>query len=219
MCATSDGSKPKNFVPERLQLPNVPSSHGEVSPEEGLPFIAGVLLASLPLASFLGQYMLSLRAGTQQVLFHHLTVMVVDWFFVPFNYLAARLIEWRRGGRLYLITGASVILNILTHAFWQYNGIDPGHMITKAGVVLPAGWIHLAFSILEMILLSAFVFCRKAGGPRLRLATMIATAYFVTMGICGYAMHHGFIASDVIVFISGLFFVIAYPRLVGKRQL
>jgi hypothetical protein len=38
------------------------------------------------------------------------------------------------------------------------------------------------------------------------------------MGICGYAMHNGFMASDVIVFICGLFFVLFYPRLVRARH-
>jgi hypothetical protein len=174
--------------------------------------VAGILLALLPLVSFVGQYVLSLRAGTQDLLLHHLTVTVVDWVFVPFNFFVVRVIDWSRGGRLYLIVCVSVILNVLTHAFWQYNGIDPGHMITKTAIVLPAGWVHLAFSILQMVLLVAFVFCRKASASDLRLVTALASGYFLTMGICGYYMHHGMIASDVIVFVSGLFFVLVYPR-------
>lgn len=131
--------------------------------------IAGVILALLPLASFLGQYVFSLRAGTAQILFHHLTVMVVDWVFVPFNFFVIRVIEWRRGGRLFFIMCISVMLNLLTHAFWQYNGSDLGHMITKTGIVLPAGWVHLAFSIVETGLLFAFVFCRKTGAKEIRV--------------------------------------------------
>src|ERR1043165_1128113 len=115
-------------------------------PRKGLYPLASTLLALLPLASFLGQYALSLRAGTQQILFHHPTIMVSDWIFVPFNFFVVRVIDWGRGGRLYLIACLSVILNVLAHAFWQYNGLDPGHMITKTGIILPAGWVHLAFS-------------------------------------------------------------------------
>ena len=117
-----------------------------------------------------------------------------------------------------MITCISVVLNVLTHAFWQYNGEDPGHMITKAKVVLPAGWVHLAFSILQMVLLVAFVFCRKADVSRLRVATALATIYFITMGACGYAMHQGFIISDLIVSIGGIFFVNVYPRLVDRTK-
>jgi len=179
--------------------------------------LVGVLLALLPVTSFVSQYALSVRAGTQQLLFHHPTVMIVDWIFVPFNYFVYRLIDWQRGKRLFVITVASVTLNIITHAFWQYNGIDPGHMITKTQIVLPAGWVHLAFSILEMTLLAAFVFCRKIDESGLT-TTVLAAVYFVAMGVCGYAIHHGFIASDVIVFLSGLFFILAYPRLFGHRR-
>lgn len=197
---------PDNLSPETKELPR--RSY----------LITGIILAFLPLASFLGQYIFSLRAGTCHILFHHLTVMVVDWVFVPFNFFVVRVIEWRRGGRLYLIMCISVILNLLAHAFWQYNGSDLGHMITKTGIVLPAGWVHLAFSIMEMVLLLAFVFCCKTHAKENRIVTILATIYFLTMGICGYAMHNGFIVSDVIVFVCGLFFVLFYPQLVRGRH-
>jgi hypothetical protein len=186
--------------------------------EQQLHLVAGVLLALLPLASFIGQYVLSLRAGTEQFLLHHLPVTVADWIFVPFNFLVVRVIEWRRGLRLYLIACISVVLNVLAHAFWQYNGLDAGHMITKTGIVLPAGWVHLAFSILEMTLLVAFVFCRKADAPGLRVITILGTAYFLIVCFYGYAVHHSFIIRDVIVLFCELFFLIIYPRLIGHKQ-
>ena len=181
-------------------------------------FLPGaILLAFLPVASFIAQYLLSVRAGTQQYLAQHLTVTVVDWVFVPFNFFVTPVIDWRRGGRLYIIASLSLALNILTHAYWQYNGLDLGHMITPAGIVLPAGWVHLTFSSIEMVLLVAFVFCRNQNAKAVGITTMFATSYFIVMGICGYLMHNGFIASDVIVFVSGLFFVLVYPRFRRSR--
>ena len=179
--------------------------------------IGCILLAVLPLISFLGQLAFSIKAGTEHIMYHHLTVMVVDWVFVPFNYFVVRVIDWRNGGRLYSIVCISVILNILTHAFWQYNAGDPGHMINNAGVVLPGGWVHLAFSILEMVLLVAFVFCRKPNASGLGIVTLLAATYFLVMGVCGYVIHSGFMISDVIVSGSGLFFVLVYPRLIIKK--
>lgn len=175
--------------------------------------IAGIFLGLIPIISFLCQYLLSLKAGTQQIFFHHLTVIIVDWLFLPFNFFVVRVIDWRRGGTLYLITCISVVLNILTHAFWQYNGADPGHMISKEGIFLPAGWVHLAFSSIEMALLVAFIFCRKRNSQGFRIVTIFATTYFIAMVICGYIMHNGFILSDIIVFFSGIFFVLIYPRI------
>ena len=180
--------------------------------------ISSIVLALLPAASFIAQYLLSVRAGTQRALFHHLTVMVVDWAFVPFNFFVVRVIDWREGKKLYLIFCISVALNALTHAYWQYNGLDFGHMITPSGLVLPAGWVHLTFSTLEMVLLVAFVFCRNQQASGLRMTTAFATLYFITMGICGYVMHGRVIASDLIVFVSGLFFVLVYPRLIQQKQ-
>jgi hypothetical protein len=187
--------------------------------EQRLNLIAGTLLALLPIASFVGQYVLSLRAGTQQFLLHHLAVTVADWLFVPFNFLVVRVIDWRRGLRLYLITCVSVALNALAHAIWQYNGLDAGHMITKAGVVLPAGWVHLSFSISEMILLVAFVFCRKADAPHLRVLTALATVYFLILCFYSYVQNQGLLPRDVILLVCQLFFVLLYPQLIGRDKI
>jgi len=175
--------------------------------------MVNICLALLPVFSFLMQYIFSKEAGTEQILFHHSTVMIVDWIFIPFNFWVISTIDWKHGGKIYLIVIVSVILNIATHAFWQYYRVDPGHMITKSGIFLPAGWVHLTFSILETILLLAFVFCRKSGAPRIKLVTIFATLYFLTMGISGFMIHHRITLSDAIVVVSGLFFVLIYPHL------
>jgi hypothetical protein len=187
--------------------------------KQRLYLFVGILLALLPVVSFLGQYVLSVQAGTQKFLLHHLAVTVADWIFVPFNFLVVQVIEWRRGLRLYLIACVSVGLNALAHAFWQYNGLDAGHMITKAGIILPAGWVHLSFSILEMILLVAFVFCRKADAQRIRVLTVLATVYFLILCLYGYVQHQSFLIRDVVILVCQLFFVILYPQLIGRNKL
>jgi hypothetical protein len=180
--------------------------------------IVSVLLALLPVASFLVQYVLSIRAGTQQIMLHHMTIMVSDWIFVPLNFFLVRLIDWERGLRLYLITCISIGMNVLANAYWQYNGLDAGHLITKSGIILPAGWVHLASSIVEMILLVAFVFCRKGKASGTGLVTILAASYFLLESIFGYVMHHGFIISDVIVSAFGIFFILVYPKLNWRKQ-
>jgi hypothetical protein len=200
-------------------LENRPLKNEAGNSEEQQPSrISCILMAVLPLVSFLGQLAFSCKSGTQHMMYHHLTVMVVDWVFVPFNYFVVSVIDWHRGGRIYLIMCMSVILNIVTHAFWQYNALDPGHMINKAGVFLPAGWVHLGFSITETALLIAFVFSRRVKTTGIGIVTILATVYFVTMGICGYIMHGGFIVSDACVLVFGLFFVLVYPFICGRRK-
>jgi hypothetical protein len=190
----------------------------DASNKQTLPLGARVIAGALPVVAFSMQWILSIRADTQPIFAHHLTVVILDWVFVPFNYFVVSVIEWRRGGTLFIVTSLSVVLNVGTHAFWQYNRLDPGHMITPLGVVLPAGWVHLAFSIIEMILLMAFVFCRKLNAPHLRATTALAGVYFVLMAVCGYAMHGRVIVSDFVASVAGLFFVLAYPRLVQRGK-
>lgn len=190
------------------------SDSNEVTPNRG----AAVALASLPLLSFLLQWVFSHEAGTLPVMMRHPTVMIVDWVFVPFNYFVVSVIDWRRGAALYVITVCSVMLNVATHAYWQRYQLDPGHMILANGVTLPAGWAHLSFSILQMVLLVAFVFCRKPAASHLRTATTFALLYFVTMGIAGYVIQGRFILSDAIVSLGGIFLVLFYPRIAPLRQ-
>ena len=167
--------------------------------------------------SFLGQYIFSLRAGTEQILLHHPTVIALDWIFIPFNFFVVRVIDWRRGGRFYFVFCIAVAMTIATHAFWQHNRLDPGHMITSTGVLLAAGWVHLAFSILQMVLLVAFVFCRRPDSGDLRMLTTLATVYFLGLALCGYITHGEFMITDLIVVLSGLFFVLVYPKVVHRR--
>jgi hypothetical protein len=174
------------------------------------------MLACLPVLSFTLQLAFSSQAGTIGTFMRHPTVMFVDWVFVPFNFLVASIIDWRRGRALYLITAISVALNVLTHAYWQQYRLDPGHMITQAGVVLPAGWVHLAFSTLEMTLLVAFIFCRRSEAPRVTAAKYLVIVYFVLMAVVGYFIQGRLIAGDVIAWVSGLLLVLVFPRRTGQ---
>ena len=173
---------------------------------------AGLLVGLLPVASFALQYVMSVQSHTQTEFFRHFTCAYVDWLFVPFNLVVVRIIDWRRGGSLLLIVLVSVIANIIAHATWQYYGIDGGHMILRGTqTVLPAGWVHLGFSIIETTLILAFVFIRRPRMPFTRIATVLAIAFFLATGISGYVINHGFITTDVIVVWSGTALVAVYP--------
>ena len=177
----------------------------------------GLLLGCLPVASFILQYVLSVESATQAQFFRHYTCVYVDWVFVPFNLVVVRLIDWRRCKSLLLIVFVATIVNIGVHADWQYYGIDGGHMIARgARTVLPAGWAHLGFSIIETTLILAFVFIRRPRRPLTMIATVLALTFFLAAGVSGYVMNHGFIATDVIMVLGGTALVAVYPWV--KRQ-
>ena len=158
--------------------------------------------------------MLSVQSHTQSEFFRHFTCAYVDWLFVPFNLVVVRVIDWRRGVALMLIVLVSVIANICAHATWQYYGIDGGHMISRGTqTVLPAGWVHLGFSIIETTLILAFAFISRPRQPLARIAAGLALAFFLATGVSGYVIHHGFITTDVIVVWSGTALVVVYPWL------
>jgi hypothetical protein len=171
---------------------------------------AGVILGLVPIASFLLQYMLSVWSGTDMYLFRNYTVAYLDWIFIPFNFVVVWTIDWRRGGSLLLIVLVAIIANVFAHATWQYYGIDGGHMIARGTqTVLPAGWAHLGFSTIETTLILAFVFIRRPRRPFTRIATILAVTFFLAAGVSGYLIHHGFIATDVIMVWGGTAMVLA----------
>jgi hypothetical protein len=174
----------------------------------------GAFLALLPVGSYLSQYFLSVKAGTDALLSQHLTISIVDWIFVPFNLIVIHAIDWRRGAVIYAVTVISVVLNVVTHAFWQYNLIEGGHMINHEQVVLPAGWVHVIFSTVETSLLAAFILAGRPCYPYDITASILAICYFLAAGVCGYLMNNGFMITDVLMVSIGLFFVLIYPMMI-----
>lgn len=175
---------------------------------------AGVILGLFPVASFLLQYALSVWSGTDSCFFRNYTVAYLDWLFVPFNFVVVWTIDWRRGGAFLPIVFVSIIANIVAHAIWQYYGIDGGHMITRGTqTVLPAGWAHLGFSIIETTLILAFVFIPRPRRPFTTIATVLALTFFLAAGVSGYLINRGFIVTDVIMVWGGMALVVVYPWL------
>ena len=171
----------------------------------------GLALAMFPVASFTLQYLFSLRAGTVPLMLSHYSVTFVDWVFVPFNFFAVWVIDWRRGGAIFATLTLSLLMNALGHAFWQYNGVDAGHMISKDQIILPSGWVHLVFSALEMTLILSFVFARQSNAPYVGVTTCLALVYLAGAAISGLIMNGGFTLTDSVAFSAGFFLVVIYP--------
>jgi len=179
--------------------------------------MVAVAAAIAPATSFVLQYLFSAKNGTRELFWHHATIAYLDWIFVPFNYLVIDAINWRRGATLTWLWCASVMLNIVAHAQWQISGADPGHMITARAVVLPAGWVHLAFATLETVLLLAFVFCRINGAPHVVPLSVLMAAYFVGVPICSYFIHGRLAPTDLSVAVVGLTAAVGYPLVERSR--
>jgi hypothetical protein len=174
--------------------------------------LAGLILAAMPILSFGLQYMLSAFQGTSDKLLQHYTVSIIDWLFVPFNFLVVRHIDWRRGGSLLALMALSTVFNTAAHAIWQYGAHDGGHMVTSSHVFLPAGWVHLGYSTIQMVLLLGFIFCRRVDSNRSALPTAVAAAYFISAAASGYFMHRQFLFTDVVMTAGGIALLLIYPK-------
>jgi hypothetical protein len=172
----------------------------------------GAALATLPVVSFALQAALTARSGMPGF-YAHYTVVIIDWVFVPFNFLVVQAIDWRRGRTLLLLGALSLGFNCAAHAYWQSHATDAGYMFSAGGTLLPAGWVHLVYSTLQMVLLSAFVFARRAGARCLPALSLLAVIYFLAAGASGYIMNRGFMLTDVAMVAAGLSAVLVYPRL------
>lgn len=169
------------------------------------------LLAALPVVSVAVQFVFARAQGTTELLLRHHTITVVDLAFIPFNYFAARDIDWRRGAGLFGLSALAVVANVATHAYWQQHGTDPGHMIALNGVLLPAGWAHVAYSSLQMTVVLAFLFLRRPSVRTYTAASLFAAVYFLGAALSGYVMHSAVLLTDAVMTASGLLTVAVLP--------
>jgi hypothetical protein len=174
------------------------------------------LLAALPVVSVAVQFVCARAQGTTELLLRHHTITVVDLAFIPFNYFAARDIDWRRGAGLFGLSAVAVVANVATHAYWQRHGIDPGHMIAATGVLLPAGWAHVAYSSLQMTVVLAFLFLRRPSERLYTAASLFAALYFLSAALSGYVMHSAVLLTDAVMTVSGLLTVAVLPVLLRR---
>ncbi len=192
----------------------------EVGPRTaGLLYVAA-LLAAMPVLSFSLQVWFSSRVDALPLLFRHFTVSYVDWIFVPFNFLVVYAVDWRRGGSLFFTLVLSLVLNVVTHAYWQSSLVEnPGHMFGNEHTILPAGWVHLCYSTIEASLILAFLFVRKSQARFTAPLTAMCLAYFIGAGISGYLINKGFMLTDVITVSLGVSLTLICPRLLyGPRR-
>lgn len=183
-----------------------------------------IISTLIPTVSYLVQYYFSQIYGTEAYLLRHNIVTIVDWLFIPINYLSIRSIDWRRGGVIFIVSIMSTISGALAHAFWQYYKIDGGHMISPQEVILPAGWTHLVFTIIETEILILSIFCRKHTSRFAGWASILISMYFFISFIFGYLSHMTVTIGDSLLLACGILVVLQaryyelLPAPLGSRK-
>jgi hypothetical protein len=179
----------------------------------------------IPIISYIAQFYFSQIYGTETNLLRHNIVTIVDWLFIPINYFSIRSIDWRRGGVIFIASIMSAISGVLAHAYWQYYNIDGGHMISPQGVILPAGWAHLSFTIIETEILILSVLCRKHTSRFAGLVSILIFMYFFISFIFGYLSHMAVTIGDFLLLTCGVLVVLQakyyefLPAPLGVRKL
>ena len=182
------------------------------------------LFALIPVISFCAQYYFSRISGTEEYLFKHNIVCIADWILVFVNYFSIKTIDWSRGGIIFVSFVVSTIFGVLAHAYWQHYNIDGGHMITPQGVVLPAGWVHLVFTIVEATTITLFSICRKKESSHAKAASIFIFAYFAMSFVFGYFAHKALTIGDSLLLVCGFLIVLQtryykfLPEPIGSRD-
>ena len=125
-----------------------------------MKYLLTLVLISLPLFSWIGQYYFSKKHDLFESFQKHWTCYFGDWVFVAINGLF--LFSVKISSLLIYLAIASVIINLYTHYVWSKN-----HPKNNAGMHLffkgtsrinGSGIIHIIFSIIEMTLIASVFF-------------------------------------------------------------
>jgi hypothetical protein len=120
-----------------------------------------LLLALLPIVQFVSLYIISKYRNTLHHLWNLYAVTVLDWVFVPFNYLVSYSITFSFTlFSIFLLV--SIVPVILINIQWKNMKNKPKetkYFTTKDGMT-PEGWIHLIFMMLQLSIVLTVIFSR-----------------------------------------------------------
>jgi hypothetical protein len=162
-----------------------------------------LLLTFLPILSYILQYYFSSKVGLLWALKNNGMVSYSDWLFIPFNFLWAFCVSIGLFPILALL-GVSIILNVIMHYYWAtlpeiehfYNPLN--------GALLPAGIVHLIFSIIQTALVISFLFFSKKF-KQVYFSMFILTLFFLSFIPFSIMIHGYILLSDLITCVLGLF--------------
>lgn len=127
-----------------------------------MKFLIAILLASLPLISWMIQYYASKKNGLIKSFKDHWTCYYGDWIFVIINFLFIYSVQI--SNILWITLLMSLIINIFTHTTWgntnkseKSNGHFFYHQTNKLNY---AGISHLIFSTIQMGIIMSIIFLK-----------------------------------------------------------
>jgi len=116
------------------------------------------LLALLPVVNFLILYLVSKSKNTLHHLKNLYALTILDWIFVPFNYLIVHSVSF--SWKLFLICTLIVIIPlIILHYKWHKLSKKPNkkkYLTTDKGLTAE-GWIHFVFMAIQTSLVLTLI--------------------------------------------------------------
>ena len=137
------------------------------------------LFALLPIINFSTLYLVSKSRNTLHMLKGLYALTILDWVFVPFNFLIAYSISF--SWKLFAIClSIALIPIIILHYKWHKICQKPSetkYLTTDKGLTTE-GWIHFTFMIIQISMALTFIFS-KAIYPYYYFALVCLISYFV----------------------------------------
>jgi len=177
---------------------------------EYFELIIGLVLAAIvPINIFLQGYYSKIEKRTE-LFKKHFTCYWIDWIFVLFNFFWIYAVDF---DLLYWAASlfVSLILNLIAHHYlanMEEANAAPSHLFNRGEKrILPAGFVHLVFSIIETAMLLIFIFSSLESFAAY-IEICIIIAFFLLVPYGSKKIHGRVIPYDWIFFCCGIIVVI-----------
>jgi hypothetical protein len=117
-----------------------------------------IILALLPIFSFLLQYFISNRNKKLKYFKELIPVMYLDWIFIPFNILVVYSIESVSRLVLWIALLTSFITNFSVHRYWYpRDGKPESYWFCKKSIMSQMNVTHMVYSSLQTAIILIFI--------------------------------------------------------------
>jgi hypothetical protein len=177
-----------------------------------MKILISILLALIPIYSWIGQYFFSKKDKLLNSFKKHWTCYCWDWIFVIINIFFVYSIEF--ANIIYVFLLVSILINLLSHhIWWKRNKIrkEKGHFFHIKTNKLNKAWIiHLIFSVIQLTILLSIVFLKPIF-PFILIEFLFIIIFWIFIILGSYKIHWKIETIDLIAFL--LLLTIIFYRL------
>lgn len=165
-----------------------------------------ILLTTLPIISFLLQYYFAARRKKLDLFNKFKPVKVLDWVFIPFNFLLVYVVSFNVKLSILLLMAVLIIDGIFSQIWLKIHKKEKNEFSLydlKKGKMTAEGYVHKIYGNLQAVLVGLFIFS-SIKNTFVYVELFLLTLYLLGGIYSSISIHGKWIKADKIFILAGL---------------